>query len=72
MTQTRSVQVKPSRFVRLDLAKDLTGYTVSAMETKISRGVWLEHFEYVRAPDGAVLIDLEGYERWVKGQRRAA
>jgi hypothetical protein len=67
-----AVRAKPARFVRLALAEALTGYTVSAMETKIARGVWLEDFEYVRAPDNAILIDMEGYELWAKGQRRAA
>ena len=31
--------VQPSRFVTIPLAKALTGYTVSAIETKIARGV---------------------------------
>jgi hypothetical protein len=66
------VRTKPARFVRLALAEALTGYTVSAMETKIARGVWLEDFEYVRAPDNAILIDMEGYELWATGHRRAA
>ena len=59
--------MQPSRFVTIPLAKALTGYTVSAIETKIARGVWVEGREWRRAPDGRVLIDLRGYERWVEG-----
>jgi len=65
------VSVMPARFVKLPLAERATGYTVAAMETKIARGVWLHGYEYVRAPDGAILIDLKGYETWAAGQRRA-
>ncbi len=32
----------------------------------MSGGVWVEGREYVRAPDNRVLVDLEGYERWVE------
>jgi hypothetical protein len=55
----------------LPLAEVATGFSVAAMETKIARGVWLEGHEYVRAPDKSVLIDLQGYELWAAGQRRA-
>lgn len=63
--------VSPSRYVRLATAQAATGYTIEAIQTKIKRGVWLEGYEYIRAPDGNVLVDLVGYERWVEGQRRA-
>ncbi|NUZ07620.1 excisionase [Piscinibacter koreensis] len=59
------VTVPAARYVTIELASTLTGYTPSAMRTKISRGVWLEGREWVRAPDGHVLIDMRGYERWV-------
>lgn len=39
------------------------------MEMKIDKGVWMEGREYRRAPDGHILIDILGYEKWVeKGQ----
>lgn len=63
--------ISPSRYVKLKLFESLTGYTVEAVETKIKRGVWLEGHEYVRAPDKALLIDLQGYEKWAGNQRRA-
>ena len=65
------VTVRPARYVKLPLAEAVTGFSVAAMETKIARGVWLENREYVRAPDKSVLIDLQGYELWAAGQRRA-
>jgi hypothetical protein len=62
----------PARFVRIPLAAELTGYTAEAIMTKVKRGVWLEGKEYIRAPDGSILIDMEGYERWAVGQRQEA
>lgn len=68
----QTVAIASARFVRIPLAAARTGYTVEAIETKIKRGVWLEDKEYIRAPDGAILVDMEGYERWAVGQRQAA
>ena len=63
--------IATSRFVKLPLAESATGYSVEAMNTKIKRGVWLEGHEYIRAPDGSLLVDMVGYELWAVGQRRA-
>src|SRR5262245_44634576 len=62
-----SVVVAPARYVLLPLAYTITGYTVKAMERKIERGDWREGREWRHAPDGRVLIDLQGYQRWVEG-----
>jgi len=61
-----------ARFVTISLAHALTGYTVNAIETKINRGVWVEGREWRRAPDGRVLIDMRGYERWVESRNCVA
>ena len=61
-----------ARYVTLDLAEKLTGYTVKAMERKIETGAWREGYEWRKAPDNRRLIDLEGYAKWVEGLRRAA
>lgn len=59
----------PARYVTLDLAALATGYSKKAIERKIESGVWLAGFEYVLAPDGRRLVDLEAYARWVRGER---
>lgn len=59
--------VVPGRYVLLSLASLVTGYTVKAMERKIERGDWVENKVWRRAPDGRILIDLVGYEKWVEG-----
>lgn len=64
--------VSPSRYVTIAHAASLTGYSVASIETKIARGIWLEGRQWKRAPDGRVLIDMRGYERWVEGQSAAA
>ena len=61
-------QVATSRYVLLRLAETVTGYTVKAMERKIERGDWVEGKVWRRAPDGHILVDLQGYQRWVENQ----
>ncbi len=60
------------RFVLIPRFCDLTGYTDKAVRRKIEDGVWREGREYVRAPDGHITMDLEGYEKWVVGEKAAA
>lgn len=59
------------RFVTLKRFEELTGYSEDATRTKMRRGVWLQDREFVKAPDGHVLMDLEAYERWVLGEAGA-
>lgn len=63
-----SVAVLPARYVLLPLANALTGYTVKAMERKIERGDWPEGRVWKRAPDGHIVIDLVGYQKWVESR----
>jgi hypothetical protein len=58
----------PARYVRLPLFEALTGYSANAVEKKIQNGTWIDGREYKRAPDGHLLVDMRGYERWVEGQ----
>jgi hypothetical protein len=58
-----------ARYVLLPLANLLTGYSVKAMERKIERGDWQEGKVWKRAPDGRILIDVLGYQRWVEGSK---
>jgi hypothetical protein len=66
------------RHVTIERFSALSGYTPDAVRSKIKRGDWLEGTVWLKAPDGRVLIDLEGYEAWVVGkagfdpQQRAA
>lgn len=53
-----AIQVAPARFVTIGLAAAITGLSASAIRTKIARGVWVEGRQYVRAPDGHVMVDL--------------
>lgn len=58
--------VQAARYVRLPLFERLTGYTQKAVRRKIESGAWVEGREYRRAPDGHIIIDLHGYQRWVE------
>ncbi len=59
------------RYVLIPKFSELTGYTPKAVERKIAEGVWIEGREFRRAPDNRILIDLEGFARWVEGQPQA-
>lgn len=61
-----------ARYVRLALFCEKTGWTEKAIRRKMENGVWLEGQHYRRAPDGAILIDMKGYEKWVEGGKEAA
>jgi hypothetical protein len=63
-----SVAVLPARYVLMQLATALTGYTVKAMQRKIERGDWAEGRVWKHAPDGRIVIDLVGYQRWVESR----
>jgi hypothetical protein len=60
------------KYVRISLFCAETGWTDKAVRRKIEDGVWVAGREYRKAPDGAILIDVEGYERWVEGGKEAA
>jgi len=57
--------VTPERYVTTNLYAAISGYSANAIRIKIQRGVWAEGREYVRAPDGTILVDREGVQRWV-------
>jgi hypothetical protein len=66
--EVQPLVLAPARYVLLPLANLVTGYTVKAMERKIERGDWPEGKLWKRAPDGRILIDIMGYQRWVEGR----
>ena len=70
MTQEiqQSVFVTPARYGLLPVANAITGYSVKAMERKIERGDWPEGKLWKRAPDGRILIDMMGYQKWVESR----
>lgn len=60
----RGVGLNPAPFVTIRLFATMSGYTEKAIRRKIERGVWLEDREYVRAPDGHILISTKGFAQW--------
>lgn len=53
-------------YVTLPVASAAIGLTVKAMRRKIEDGKWLEGEVWRKAPDGHVMISIEGYRRWVE------
>jgi hypothetical protein len=43
-----------------------SGYTELAVRGKIRDGIWQEKRVWRKAPDGHILIDIEGYYEWVE------
>lgn len=60
------------RFVTIPKFGELTGYSPEATRAKIARGDWMLDREYKKAPDGRILMDLQGYERWAEGNAPTA
>lgn len=60
------------RYVTIHKAEELTGYSTRAIQTKIDRGVWVQGRQWIRAPDGRILIDMEGYEEWATSDFEAS
>jgi hypothetical protein len=58
-----------ARYVHVKKFVELTGYSEDAVRSKIAEGVWLERKLWRRAPDGAILMDMDGYRRWVEGSK---
>lgn len=61
-----------SRLVRVRKFAELTGYSERAVYHKIERGIWVPGREFWRAPDGNICVDLEGFYRWVEGEKGLA
>ncbi len=67
--QVKPMIITPVRYVLPPVASFMTGYSVKAIEHKMRRGEWEEGKVWRRAPDGRVVIDLDGYEKWVESGR---
>jgi len=63
------VMLAPAAYVTIKHAAMITGYSQIAIRRKIEDGKWLEGREWVKAPDGRVLISMRGYERWAEQDR---
>ena len=57
------------RYVQLAKFCEASGYTEKAVRRKIEDGVWIANRHYRKAPDGHIMIDVRGFERWVEGQQ---
>lgn len=55
------------RYVTIPKFAELSGYTPAAIRSKIRDGIWRQDLEWRKAPDGRILIDVDGYQRWVEG-----
>jgi len=64
--------VSELRHVTIRRFAQIAGYTEKAVRRKIESGVWLEDEVWIKAPDGRILIDTEGFETWAQGQEAAA
>lgn len=54
------------RYVTVGKFAAESGYTEEAIRAKIKNGVWLQDVVWIKAPDGRILVDIQGYENWVE------
>lgn len=63
-----AIAVAPARYVRIELFCALTGWTEKAVRRKREEGVW-RNGQVFKQKGGTVLIDMEGYYKWVEGDQ---
>jgi hypothetical protein len=56
------------RYLTIPKFAELSGYTPTTIRSKIRDAIWREGLELRRAPDGRILVDVDGYHRWVKSE----
>lgn len=66
-----AIAVAPARYVRIPLFCTLTGWSEKAVRRKREAGEWREGQVFV-TKGGTVLVDMEGYYRWVEEDRARA
>lgn len=62
------VYLAPDRYVMVSVYAAITGRSENSIRMKIRDGKWLEDREFIRDPDGTVLIDREGVQKWAVGR----
>jgi hypothetical protein len=60
------------RWLTIDKFAEASGYTAEAVRSKIKRGDWLQGEVFIKAPDGRIHIDTEGYYRWLTTSKEAS
>jgi hypothetical protein len=53
-------------YVLVNKAVDEIGYSEAAIRAKISDGTWQEFQQWIKAPDGRIMIIIEGVNQWVE------
>lgn len=56
----------PIRYVTIGKFAEISGYSEKAVRRKIEDRVWREREVWIKAPDGRILIDVEGFNDWVE------
>ncbi|MCO2230279.1 excisionase [Pseudomonas aeruginosa] len=54
------------RYVTVRKFASESGYSEDAIRSKLRDGIWRLGEIWIKAPDGRILIDVEGYESWVE------
>lgn len=55
-----------ARYQTVKKFSECSGYTERAIRSKCNDGTWQLGKVWIKAPDGKVLISVEGYEEWVE------
>ncbi|MGJ7506857.1 excisionase [Variovorax sp. GT1P44] len=59
------VYLAPDRYVMVRVYAAITGRSENSIRMKIRDGKWLSGREFIKDPDGTVLIDREGVQKWI-------
>ncbi|GLU32553.1 excisionase [Trinickia caryophylli] len=61
------MKIYPIRRVTIGRFAELSGYTEKAIRGKIHDGTWEKDRVCVKAPDGRILVNIDGFNEWVEG-----
>ena len=65
-TQTE-VSSEGAGLVTVRKAAELIGLSENAIRRKREEGIWLEGREIVVGPDKRLYVDIEAFQKWVRG-----
>ncbi|MGB9088139.1 MAG: excisionase [Pseudomonas farsensis] len=60
------------RWVLINRAAELTGYSEDAIRHKVKNGTWAQGRIWRKAPDGRITINIAEYDKWAESAAQVA
>lgn len=60
------------RWVMINRAAELTGYSKNAISHKVKNGTWAQGRIWRKTPDGRIAINMTEYDKWAESAPQEA